>query len=80
MRAFAENQGLTLRWVASPIADPNEPLGGIILVPPYGIPIIHRVLMMKIMITFANSYERRDDVVTGSVLVIEGRFSEPVGK
>jgi hypothetical protein len=36
--------------------------------------------MMEIMITFANSYERRDDVVMGSVLVIEGRFSEPVGK
>lgn len=60
------------------LAAPNEPLGGIILVPLDGITVIHRELMMEIMIPLADGNERSKEMVAWCMLVVEWRRSKPV--
>jgi len=59
---------------------PDEPLSGVVLVPLYGITIVHRELVMEVVVTFTNSRKSCSEVISWSMLVIEGRFAEPVGK
>ena len=60
------------------LTDPDEPFGRVVLVPLDGVPVIHRELVMEVVVTLANGNQSSDDVVTGSVLVIERRFSKPM--
>lgn len=62
------------------LATSDEPLGRIVLIPLDGVTIIHRELMVEVVVTFANSGKSSDNVVAGSVLVIERTVPEPVRK
>ena len=59
-------------------AHPGEPLGGVVLVPPDRVAIVHRELMVEVVVALAERAQRGDDVVAGSVLVVEGCLPEPV--
>lgn len=58
----------------------DEPLGRIILVPLDGIAVVHGELVVEVVVAFTNGNERSDEVVAGSVLVIKGSLSKPVGQ
>jgi hypothetical protein len=60
------------------LAYPDEPLGGVILVPFNGVAIVHRELVMEVVVPFTNGDERGDKVVTRGVLIVEGSVAEPV--
>ena len=62
------------------LANPNEPLGGVVLVPFNGISVVHWELMVEIVITFADGYQRRCEMVSWGVLVIERSFTQPMSK
>lgn len=62
------------------LANPDDPLGRVILVPFDGVTIVHGELMVEIMITLANSRKSRDDMVAWGVLIIKGCLSEPMSK
>jgi hypothetical protein len=60
--------------------NPDEPFGGVVLVPFNGITIVHGELMMEVVITFTNICKSSDDMVTRDVLVIKWSLSKPVSK
>ena len=62
------------------LASPNKPFRGIVLVPLDSIPVVHRKLVVKVVISFANGDECRDEVIAWSMLVIERCLSKPVCK
>ena len=62
------------------LAHPDKPFGRVVLIPPDGVTVIHRELVMEIVVTFANGDERCGEVIPGSVLVIERCSSKPVGE
>lgn len=59
---------------------PDEPLGGVVLVPLDGVAEVHGELVVEVVVTFADGDKGSDEVVLGGVLVVEGRLTEPVGK
>ena len=59
---------------------PDEPFGRIILEPSNRVAEIHRELMVKVVITLANSTKRGDEVIARGVLVIKWLIPEPVGE
>lgn len=59
---------------------PDEPLGGIVLVPLDGISVVHGELVVEVMVALSNSCQRGDDMVARSMLVVKGRVSEPVSE
>ena len=62
------------------LTHPDKPLGRVVLIPPNGVAVVHGKLVVEVVVTFANGDERRCKVIPGSMLVIERRFSKPVGK
>ena len=62
------------------LADPNEPLGRVVLVPSDGISVVHRKLMVEIMIAFTKSYQRSSKMISWCMLVIERSFAQPMSK
>lgn len=62
------------------LADNDEPLGWIILIPFDSVSIVHRELMVEVVVAFTDGDESSDEMVTRSVLIIEGGFSEIVSK
>ena len=48
----------------------NEPLGGIELVPPDSVPVVHWELVMEVVVPFAEGYQRRQQVVPRCQLVV----------
>jgi hypothetical protein len=58
----------------------DEPLGRVILVPPNGVPIVRRELVMKIVIALAKGDEGRDQVVPRRMPIVERRFPKPMGE
>lgn len=56
----------------------DEPLRRVVLVPLDGIPVVHRELVMKIVVTFTDSDEGSDDMIAGRVLVVKGSVTEPM--
>lgn len=77
---FVVREGLEVSGQAQLAADPDEPLGRIVLVPLERIAIVHRELMVKVMVTFTDGDQSSDHMVPGGMLVIKWRFSEPVCK
>lgn len=62
------------------VADPDEPLGRIVLVPLDSVSVVHGELVVEVVVSFAVCDERGDHMVTRSVLVVERRLPEPVCK
>src|ERR1700753_1775183 len=62
------------------VANGDEPLGWVPLVPFHSIPIVHRKLMMEIMVSLPERHKRRKEMVPWRVLVIEGACAEPMGQ
>ena len=58
----------------------DEPLGRVVLEPLDGVSEIHGELVVEVVVTFTNGAESSEEVVAGSVLVIEGLVSEPVSE
>ncbi len=58
--------------------DPDEPLGGVVLVPLDRVTVVHGELVVEVVVTLADRDKGRNHVVARCVLVVEGRLSEPV--
>ena len=58
----------------------NEPLGRVVLEPLDGVSEIHGELVVEVVVTFTNGAESSEEVVAGSVLVIERLVSEPMSE
>jgi hypothetical protein len=61
-------------------ADADEPLGWVVLVPLDGITVVGGELVVEVVVSLADRNECGDDVVSGSVLVIERSLSKPVSE
>lgn len=57
---------------------PDEPLCRVVLVPAYGVPVVHRELVVEVVVALADGDERGDEVVPRRVLVVERRLAQPV--
>jgi len=62
------------------LARPDKPLGRIVLIPFDSVAVVHGKLVMEVVVTFANGDECSCKMVPGSMLVVEGCCSEPVGE
>ena len=62
------------------LAYPDEPFGGIILIPPNCVSVVHRELVVKVVIALSNCDQGGDQMVARRVFVIKRRFSQPVCK
>ena len=71
---------LQLVCQANLLHSPDEPFGGIVLVPFDSIPVVHRELMVEIVITLSNGDKSSNHMIAGCVLVIERSFTKPVGE
>jgi hypothetical protein len=58
----------------------NEPLGWVVLEPLDGVSEIHRELVVEVVVAFTDGTEGSEEVVAGSVLVIERLVSEPMSE
>jgi len=65
---------------ADTLANPDEPLGRVILVPFDGISVVHWELMVEIVVPFTNGDESSYGMVARSVLVVERSLPEPVSE
>lgn len=59
---------------------PDAPLGRVVLVPDDGVTVVGGEFVMEVVVSFAERDESRNDVVTGTVAVIERLLAKPVGK
>jgi len=62
------------------LASPDEPLGGVVLVPLNGVAVVHGELVVEVVVTFTNGDESGGKVVAGCMLIIERSLAEPVGE
>ena len=62
------------------VADGNEPLGRIILIPPDSVTVVHGELVVEVMVTLSDGDKCGDEVIPGSVFVIERSFTKPVSQ
>jgi hypothetical protein len=62
------------------LTHPDEPFGGIILIPSDGVTVVHGELVVEVVIAFANGHESSHEMVSGCMLIIERRLSKPVGE
>jgi hypothetical protein len=69
-----------MRRKANLLAHPDEPFGGIVLIPSDGITIVHGELVVEVVITFANGHEGSDKMVLGRMFIIERRLPKPMCK
>ena len=65
---------------AHSLANPNEPLGRVILVPLDGISVVHWELMVEIVIPFTDGDESSYGMVARSMLVVKRSLPEPVSE
>jgi len=77
---FILGEDLQVAGETEEVAALDKPLGGVVLVPPDGVPVVHGELVVEVVVTFTKSAEGSDDMITRSVLVIERCFTEPVGE
>ena len=73
-------ESLEVRGETKPGHDGDEPLCRIILVPLDGISVVHGELMVEVVVTFTNGDESSDNMISRSVLVIKGCFTEIVSE
>ena len=58
----------------------DEPLGRVVLEPLDGVSEIHGELMVEVVVALTDGAESSEEVITGSVLVVERLVSEPVSQ
>ena len=59
---------------------PDGPLGWVILMPFDGVAIVRGELVVEVVVTFSESDESGNDVVTRRVAVVKGLITKPVGQ
>jgi len=59
---------------------PNAPLGRVVLVPLNGVTVVRGELVVEIMVALAESDQGGNNMVSGTVAVVERLVTEPVGK
>lgn len=59
---------------------PDEPFGGIILIPLDCVTVVHGELVMEVVVPLTDGDESGDHVVAGSVLVVKRSVAKPVRK
>lgn len=69
-----------MRCKADPGHGGNEPFGRVVLIPFDSVTVVHWELMVEVVVSFTDRHKSGENVITGSVLVIEGGFSKPVSK
>ena len=62
------------------LGNPDEPVGGVILVPLDGVTVVHGELVVEVMVTLSDGDKCGDEVIPGSVFVIERSFTKPVSQ
>lgn len=62
------------------LAGPDDPLGGVVLVPLDGVAVVRGELVVEVVVALTEGDEGSEDVVAGRVAVIEGLVAEPVGQ
>lgn len=62
------------------VANRDEPLGWVPLVPLHSVPIVHRELMVEVMISLPERHERCDEMVSWRVFIIECAFAQPMSQ
>lgn len=62
------------------VANRNEPLGWVPLVPFHSVPVIHRKLMMEIMVSLPQRHNRGEKMVPWRVLIVECAFAQPMSQ
>ena len=77
---FVLREDLEVRSKADELHGCDEPLGGIILIPLDGIAIVHWELVMEVMVTLSKGDKRGENVITRSMLIVKGSFTEPVSE
>lgn len=63
-----------------PTANRDEPFGRVPLVPFHSVPVVHRELVMKVMVTLAEGHKRRNQMVSRRVLIIKCAFPQPMSQ
>ena len=58
----------------------DEPLGRVVLEPLDGVSEIHGELMVEVVVALTDGAESSEEVVAGSVLVVERFISEPMSE
>jgi len=62
------------------VAKCDEPFGWVPLIPFHSVPVVHRELVMKVVVPLPKGHERSDEMVSGSVLVVECAFAQPMSQ
>ena len=75
-----EETNLQLVGQADLFHSPDEPFGGIVLVPLDGIPVVHGELVMEIVITLSDGDKSSDHMIAGRVLVVKRSLAEPMSE
>jgi len=65
---------------AKDLADPNEPLCWVVLVPFDGVSVVHGELVVKVVVSLADCDEGGNEVVARCVLVVKRSLPEPVSE
>jgi len=65
---------------AESLPGPDVPLGGVVLVPFDGVAVVGRKLVVKVVITLAESDKSSDDVIARRVTIVERLVTEPVSE
>lgn len=77
---FILGERLQVGREAELVADPDEPLCRVVLVPLDCVAVIYRELVVEIVIPLSVRNERSNHMVTGRVLVVKWRLPKPVRK
>ncbi len=78
VRGLPRTAHLEMRREPHFLTRPNEPFGGIVLIPFNSVAVVHGKLMVEVVVSLANRDERSRKVVARRVLVVERRLTEPV--
>ena len=62
------------------VANCDEPLGWIPLIPFHSVPVVHRELVVKVVIPLPEGHKRRNEMISRRVLVIEAAFTQPMSQ
>ena len=77
---FVLREDLEVRSKADELHGCDEPLGGVILIPLDSIAIVHWELVMEVMVTLSEGDKRGENVIAGSMLIVEGSLSKPMSE
>lgn len=73
-------EGLEVPGETNLLEGPDEPLGGVVLVPDEGVSVVRGELVVEVVVALSKGDQGGKSVVSGSSSVVEGLLSNPVGK